>query len=163
MIGSSPSQPATNGTFHQETENHIKPPPKRRFGVKKAMYENRTDDEKSGSLQLELKVDPYSEPPATTEKDKLLLSSMNGSCGAVDEAVQVSTAPTGQSSAASSKMDGLLLNLEEDGASFGNHTRYSYGHLFEPSVVIIAYRHRHHHHHYHHHCYLCLALLFKRV
>ena len=123
------------------------------------MYENRTDDEKSGSLQLEPKVDPYSEPPATTEKDKLLLSSMNGSRGDVDEAIQVSAAPTVQSSAASSKMDGLLLNLEEDGAPFGNHTRYSYGHLFKPSVAIIGYRHHHHHHHH----YLCLALLFKRV
>ena len=160
MNGSSPSQPATNGTFHLETENHIKPPSKRSFGDKKTMYENRTDDEKSGSLQLEPKVDPYSEPPTTTEKDKLMLSSMNGSCGAVEEAVQVSTAPTAQSSAASSKMGGLLFNLEEDGASFGNHTRYSCGHFFKPSVVIIGYRHHHHHHHHH---YLCLALLFKRV
>ena len=159
MIGSSPSQPATNGDFHPETENHIKPPLKLSIGDKKTMYENRTDDEKSGSLQLEPKVDPYSEPPATTEKDKLLLSSMNGSCGALDEAVQVSTAPTLQSTAASSKMDGLLLNLEEDGASFENHTRYSYGHLFKPSVVIIGYRH----HHDHDHHYLYLALLFKRV
>ena len=160
MNALSPSQPTTNGTpaFHPETDNHIEPQLKRSIGDKKRMYENRTDDEKSGSLQLEPKVDPYSIPPATIEKDKLLFSSMNGSRGAVDEAVQVSTAPTVQSSAALSKMDALLLNLEEDGGSFGNHTRYSYGHFFKPSVFIIGYPlHRHHHHHH-----LCLALFFKR-
>ena len=140
----------TNGDVHVESENQITHLPNDNFRDKKTMYENRTDDEKCGSLQMDAPINTSSKPSANIEEDKLLLGSTNASRGAVDEMVQVTTVSTAQSSAVSSKVDGWLLNLEEDDGSFRNQTRYSYAHfnrnpsLFFVSLFfssIIDYRH----------------------
>ena len=94
------------------------------------MNENRTDDEKTGSILT--KNGPYttnSETETTsynageiTAKSSLE-GSLNGSRTPVEETVHVVAAPTAQSAAAV-RMEGLFLNLEEDEGSLRTEARY---------------------------------------
>lgn len=143
MNGSSPTnppEPSTNGTLYQETKQHsinnMELIPSDITAIEKPMYENRTDDEKTGSLQMAAKMNPYSNPLTSVGKEQLLrdseekltkLSLQNTSDDSrfpVEETVEVTTATTAQSAAAS-RMDGLFLKLEEDEGSFASQTRYS--------------------------------------
>lgn len=131
---SSPTHPTRNGIFNPETEKQIELQPSGKTGNNNSMFENRTDDEKTGSLQMAAKIDPHSNHSTSIEKDKLLLvsgekttnidlkGSSNTSRAQVEETVHVTMATTAQSSAAS-RMDSLLLNLEENEGSFGDQTR----------------------------------------
>ena len=86
------------------------------------MNGNKTDDEKTSSLQMPAKNDAHTtnrereaswyNPGERTTKTSL-----------VEETVLVATAPTAQSSAAS-RMDGLFLKLDEDEGLLGNQARY---------------------------------------
>ena len=85
------------------------------------MNGNKTDDEKTSSLQMPANNDAYTtngereatwyNPGEITTKQSL-----------VEETVLVATAPTAQSSA-TSRMDGLFLKLEEDEGLLGNQAR----------------------------------------
>lgn len=90
---------------------------------KAEMNENRTDDEKTGELQMPTQ----NGPTYTTDNEKDALQydaveiknkpaaqdSLNNSQIPIEETINVVTAPTAESSVAS-RMDGLFLRLEED-------------------------------------------------
>ena len=96
------------------------------------MNENRTDDEKTGSIQISTKNGPYT---TNSEADTTryiageimakpsLEGSLNGSRIPVEETFRVVAAPTAQSAAAV-RMEGLFLNLEGDEGSLRNEARY---------------------------------------
>ena len=137
--GSSPSeqQPIINGDLHSESTQHIKLESEttdHSTSGKKAMNENWTDDEKTGSIQISTKNGPYttnSEAETTrysageiTTKS-ILEGSLNGSRIPVEETVHVVAAPTAQSAAAI-RMEGLFLNLEGDEGSLRSEARYNF-------------------------------------
>ena len=138
MNGSSPSDsphPKMNEISHSESKQPIALETSESTVNEKLILENRTDDEKTESLQLETKIDPdanhctsleteeslHSSEEQKTEVD--LESSPNDLGSPVEETVQVTTATTAQSSAVSS-MDGLLITIDEDEGSFEDQTRY---------------------------------------
>ena len=127
MNGSSPShpQPTINGDLPSGTKQLIDLESKSigdSTSDTKTMNGNRTDDEKTSSLQMPANNDAYTtnrereaswyNPGEITTKPSL-----------VEETVLVTTAPTAQSSA-TSRMDGLFLKLDEDEGLFGNQARY---------------------------------------
>lgn len=127
MNGSSRSdpQPTINGDLPSESKQQIKLESKTTgdsTSDKKTMDENRTDDEKTGSLQVPATNGPYTTtsereaPSSNAEEITTKPTSLNSSRIPVEETVHVATAPTAQSSAAT-RMDGLFLNLEEDDGS----------------------------------------------
>ena len=127
MNGSSPShlQPTINGDLSSESKQLIDFDSKSigdSVSDTKNMNGNKTDDEKTSSLQMPTNNDAYTtnkvreaswyNPGEITTKPSL-----------VEETVLVATAPTAQSSA-TSRMDGLLINLDEDEGLLGNQARY---------------------------------------
>ena len=141
MNGSSPSDsphPETNEISYSESKQPIALEASERTVDDKPMPENRTDDEKTESLQIEAKMDPNANHSTSLETEESLHSSeeqktevdlessSNAPGSPVEETVQVTTATTAQSSAASS-MDGLLITIDEDEESFEDQTRYSLG------------------------------------
>lgn len=141
MNGSSPSDsphPETNEILHSESKQPIVLETSESTVNDKPMHENRTDDEKSESLQIETKKDPDANHSTSLETEESLHSSgeqktevdlessPNDPCSPVEETVEVTTATTAQSFAVSS-MDGLLITIDEDEGSFEDQTRYSLG------------------------------------
>lgn len=148
MNGSPPSdppEPETNKTLNSELKQCNKRPPERTIHEKPMYENNRTDDEKSSSLQMAAKIDVNANHSTGVVTDKLshstdehkrevaLEGSSNSTDSAVEEAVEVTMATTSQSS----KMDGLTVNLEEDEESFGNRIRYSLKHLPHSFVLFV--------------------------
>jgi len=80
------------------------------------MNGNKTDDEKTSSLQMPAKDDAH-----TTDRER-----QTSKPSLVEETVLVATAPTAQSSA-TSRMNDLFLKLDEDEGLLGNQARYSGG------------------------------------
>ena len=141
MNGSSPSDsphPETNEISRSESKQPIALKTSESTVNEKPILENRTDDEKTESLQLETKIDPKANHSTSLETEESLHnsgeqktevdseSSPNDPGSLVEETVEVTTATTAQSSAASS-MDGLLITIDEDEESFEDQTRYSLG------------------------------------
>ena len=127
MNGSSSShpQPTVNGDLPSESTQLIDFESKNTGDSSSHtinMNGNKTDDEKTSSLQMPAKNDAYTtnrereaswyNPGERTTKTSL-----------VEETVLLTTAPTAQSSSAS-RMDGLFLKLDEDEGLLGNQARY---------------------------------------
>lgn len=129
MNDSSPSdpQPTINGDLPSESKQFIDLESKPRIGDstsgKETMNGNRTDDEKTSSLQMPAKTDAYT---TNRERETSWYNSeeVTTKPSLVEETVLVATAPTAQSSA-TSRMDGLFLNLDEDKGLLGNQARYN--------------------------------------
>lgn len=127
MNGSSPShpQPTKSGGLPSELKQLIDLESKSigdSTSDTKSMNENKTDDEKTSSLQMPVKNDAYT---ANREREASWYNPGEGATkpSYVEETVLVATAPTAQSSSAS-RMDGLFLKLDEDEGLLGNQTRY---------------------------------------
>ena len=144
MNGSSPSdpQPTINGDLPSESKQLIDLESRPRIddstSGKETMNENRTDDEKTSSLQMPAKDDAYTtnrlrETSWYNSEEETTKPSL------VEETVLVATAPTAQSSA-TSRMDGLFLNLEEDEGLLGNQARYSGCVCVSLSVCLMSVR-----------------------
>jgi len=126
-------QPATNGDLHKETKQQVKLEPSHSTANKNPMFENRTDDEKTESLQMAAKIGSLANHPTDNEQENSLRNSgelttkealqiSSNTSVPVEETIQVARATTAESTAAS-KMDGLLLDLGEDKGLSGNQTR----------------------------------------
>ena len=117
MNGSSPGhpQPTISGDLHSESKQLIDLESRNMNG-------NKTDDEKTSSLQMPVKNDAYT---TNREREASWYSAGEGATKPciVEETVLVATAPTAQSSA-TSRMDGLFLKLDEDEGLLGNQARY---------------------------------------
>ena len=127
MNGSSPShpQPTISGGLPSELKQLIDLESKSigdSTSDTKSMDENKTDDEKTSSLQMPVKNDAYT---ANREREASWYNPGEGATkpSYVEETFLVATAPTAQSSSAS-RMDGLFLKLDEDEGLLGNQTRY---------------------------------------
>lgn len=130
-LSSSDPQPTINGDLHSESKQQLKLESKSigdSTSDKKTMNENRTDDEKTGSLQMPAKNGPHTttserEAESYNAGEVTTKPSLEGSRIPLEETVHVATAPTAQSSA-ETRMEGLLLNLGEDEGSLRNEARY---------------------------------------
>ena len=128
MNGSSPSylQQTINGDLRSESKQLIDFESKSisdSTSNKRTMNGNKTDDEKTSSLQMPSKNDAF-----TTDRERETSWYNPGEITTkptlVEETVLVATAPTAHSSA-TSRMDGLFLTLDEDEGLLGNQARYS--------------------------------------
>ena len=127
MNGSSSShpQPTVNGDLPSESTQLIDLESKSTGDSSSHtinMNGNKTDDEKTSSLQMPAKNDAH-----TTKRERETSWYNPGErptkTSLVEETVLVATAPTAQSSSAS-RMDGLFLKLDEDEGLLGNQARY---------------------------------------
>ena len=127
MNGSSSShpQPTVNGDLPSESTQLIDLESKSTGDSSSHtinMNGNKTDDEKTSSLQMPAKNDAH-----TTNRERETSWYNPGErptkTSLVEETVLVATAPTAQSSSAS-RMDGLFLKLDEDEGLLGNQARY---------------------------------------
>ena len=130
MNGSSRSHPppTINGDIPSESRQLIDLESKsivKSTSVTKDMNGNKTDDEKTSSLQMPAKGDAH-----TTDRERQTSWYSPGEVttkpSLVEETVLVATAPTAQSSA-TSRMNDLFLKLDEDEGLLGNQARYSGG------------------------------------
>ena len=143
MNGSSPSDEPhteTNDISHSESKQPIALEASESTVDEKPVHENLTDDDKTETLEMKVKIDSNTNHSTGLETEESLLSSeeqktevdlesspnVNAPVSPVAETVQDTTATTAQSSAATS-MDGLLINIDEDEVSFEDQTRYSLG------------------------------------
>ena len=128
MNGSSPShpQPMVNGGDSPSESKQLIDLESKSVGDSTSdtrdMNGNKTDDEKTSSLQMPANNDAYA-TNREREASWFNAEEITTKPSLVEETVLVATAPTAQSSA-TSRMDGLFLKLDEDEGFLGNQARY---------------------------------------